>query len=91
MGFRDGKDLHATLNQGRPVTSAKQVYLKNLMTELSANINIHYGHALHHEGINIQGGAISPRYSYQNIIKRTRGSMIVGADGVFSTGLLLVV
>lgn len=62
-----------------------RVMTRNLEQVLTSDIDIKYGHHLSVEGINVEGGAISPHYSHEKIIHRTEGSMIVGADGQFST------
>ena len=75
-------DIPQNLNEGR-LSHLRTIHFTDL---LARGIDIQWGHNLHQEGINITGGAITQKYSHEKVIKTVKGSMLVGADGQFSTG-----
>lgn len=66
--------------------NSSRLRTQHFIGQLNQGIDVHWGHNLHQEGINIAGGAITPKYAHEKIIKIIKGSMLVGADGLFSTG-----
>lgn len=88
MGYEGGRDMLTKLKQGRKDRIAR-VLTKNLVAAVEKDIDVRYGHNLNHEGVNIKDGAISPCYAYEDVVNTTKGSMIVGTNGLFLTSTVL--
>jgi len=62
------------------------INLERMVKFLRRAIFIHYSHNLHSEAIMLDGEADHPRFEHEQIVSKFQGSMLVGADGVFSEG-----
>lgn len=59
---------------------------ESLMKLLRRQVRVNYGFRLEHEGISCSESVVTSRYNFGDSIRTFEGSLLVGADGMFSAG-----
>ena len=69
-----------------PSQMAHNVYTEALMELLREQVRVNYGHRLERSGISCSERAVTANYNCDKVIRTFQGSLLVGADGIFSAG-----
>ncbi len=62
------------------------IYTEALLELLRQQVRVNYGFRLEYEGISCLESVVTSRYNFGDKIMTFEGSLLVGADGIFSTG-----
>ena len=62
------------------------IYTEALLDLLRQQVRVNYGFRLEHEGISCLESVVTSRYNFGDKIRTFEGSLLVGADGIFSAG-----